>query len=194
MSQEKYIGRDVHQATIAVAVMDAADKVMECRRETQVSTMVELIQRTAHDSVSDLRGRNLGCLVTRSLEPHGRGRVVCDPRQAARLKEGNQSDRIDARKLAEWLRTNQLKPVYHEEHGIRALRERGRSYLTIPQDVTRVRNRIKAPYRGWGTPCRGTHVYAPRQVRGKRQRNRERIPGRGPAPEVDARFISAAAT
>ena len=79
------------------------------------------------------------------------------------MKEGNQSDRIDARKLAEWLRTSQLKPVYHEEHGIRALRERGRSYLTIPQDVTRVRNRIKARYRSWGIPCRGTHVYAPRQ-------------------------------
>jgi len=69
MSQEKYIGLDVHQATIAVGVMDAADKlIMECRRETQASTSVELIQRTARDSVSDLRARNLGCLVTRSLE------------------------------------------------------------------------------------------------------------------------------
>ena len=35
MSQEKYIGMDVHQATIAVAVRDAAGKlIMECRRET----------------------------------------------------------------------------------------------------------------------------------------------------------------
>jgi hypothetical protein len=31
MSQEKYIGMDVHQATISVAVMDAGGKlIMEC--------------------------------------------------------------------------------------------------------------------------------------------------------------------
>ena len=65
------------------------------------------------------------------------------------MKEGNKSDRIDARKLAELLRTNQLKAVYHEEHGMRALKELGRSYLTITKDVTRVMNRIKALYRSW---------------------------------------------
>jgi len=49
------------------------------------------------------------------------------------LKEENKSDRIDARKLAEMLRTNQLKPVYHGEHGVRTLNELGRNYLTITQ-------------------------------------------------------------
>jgi hypothetical protein len=31
------------------------------------------------------------------------------------LKDGNKSDRIDARKLAELLRGNQLHPVYHKD-------------------------------------------------------------------------------
>ena len=36
MSQEKYIGMDVHQATISVAVMDAQGKlIMECLLETK---------------------------------------------------------------------------------------------------------------------------------------------------------------
>ena len=48
------------------------------------------------------------------------------------------------------------------EHGIRALKELGRSYLTITKDVTRVMNRIKALYRSWAIPCAGTSVYAPR--------------------------------
>src|ERR1700676_5042691 len=78
------------------------------------------------------------------------------------MKDGNKSDRIDARKLAEMLRTNQLKPVYHGEHGIRTLKELGRSYLTITKDVTRSMNRIKALYRSWAIPCGGTTVYAPR--------------------------------
>ena len=36
MNQEKYIGMDVHQATISVAVMDSSGKlIMECILETQ---------------------------------------------------------------------------------------------------------------------------------------------------------------
>jgi transposase len=88
--------------------------------------------------------------------------VVCDPRKNALLKDGSKSDRIDAWKLAELLRTNQLTSVYHGEHGMRTLRELGRSYATITKDMTRVMNRIKALYRSWAIPCTGTTVYAPR--------------------------------
>ncbi len=96
------------------------------------------------------------------LKPHVSQLLVCDPRKAALLKEGNKSDRIDARKLAELLRTNQLKPVYHGEHGIRTLKELGRSYLTVTKDLTRTMSRIKSLYRSWAIPCPGTTVQAPR--------------------------------
>ena len=49
------------------------------------------------------------------LNPHVDKLVVCNPRKNALLKDGNKSDRIDACKLAELLRGNQLKPVYHGE-------------------------------------------------------------------------------
>src|SRR5260370_35559578 len=55
-----------------------------------------------------------------------------------------------------------LRPVYHGENGLRTLRELGRSYQTIGKDLTRVMNRLKAVYRGWGIPCAGTRVYAAR--------------------------------
>src|SRR6201988_2129673 len=45
------------------------------------------------------------------LKPHVSRLVVCDPRKNALLKNGNKSDRIDARKLAELLRGNQLRPI-----------------------------------------------------------------------------------
>jgi len=88
------------------------------------------------------------------LKPHVSQLLVCDPRKAALLKEGNKSDRIDARKLAELLRTNQLKPVYHGEHGIRTLKELGRSYLTVTKDLTRTMSRIKSLYRSPFPPWR----------------------------------------
>jgi hypothetical protein len=80
---------------------------------------------------------------------------VCNPRKNSLLKDENKSDRIDARKLAELLRGNQLKSVYHGETGVRMLRELSRSYLTIVKDLSRVMNRLKAVYRSWAIPCAG---------------------------------------
>jgi transposase len=88
--------------------------------------------------------------------------VVCNPRKNALLKDGNKSDRIDARKLADLLRGNQLKPVYHGETGVRMLRELSRSYLTIAKDLSRVMNRLKAVDRSWAIPRAGRDVYYPR--------------------------------
>ncbi len=99
------------------------------------------------------------------LKPHARKIVVCNPRRNALLKEGSKNDRIDARKLAELLYTNMLRPVYHGENGVRTLKELARGYLTISQDVVRVMTRVKALYRSWAIPCSGRQVYAPRHVR-----------------------------
>jgi len=45
MSQEKYIGMDVHQATISAAGMDAHGKlIMECLLETKSVTIVQFLQ------------------------------------------------------------------------------------------------------------------------------------------------------
>ena len=66
MSQEKYIGMDVHQATISVAVMDAqgkADHGMPAGDQGIHDHRVH--PRTAGNSVGDLRGRDLRCLVAR---------------------------------------------------------------------------------------------------------------------------------
>jgi transposase len=163
MSQDKYIGMDVHQATISVAVMDAGGKlIMECLLETKAATIVEFIQGLHGTLAVTFEEGTSAAWLHDLLKPHVSRLVVCDPRKAALLKEGNKSDRIDARKLAEMLRTNQLKAVYHGEHGVRTLKELGRSYLTITKDVTRVMNRIKALYRSWAVPCAGTTVYAAR--------------------------------
>jgi hypothetical protein len=65
--------------------------------------------------------------------------------------------------LASWrilLGTGMLRPVYHGENGLRTLRELAHSYQTIGKDLTRVMNRLKALYRGWGISCAGTQVYA----------------------------------
>src|SRR5213595_753796 len=163
MSQEKYIGMDADQATISVAVMDAGGKlIMECLLETKAATIVEFMEGLHGTLWLTFEEGTSAAWLYDLLKPHVSRLVVCDPRKNARLKDGNKSDRIDARMLAELLRTNQVKPVYHGKHGTRALKELGRSYLTITKDGTRVMNRIKSVYRSWAIPCAGTSVYTRR--------------------------------
>jgi transposase len=163
MSQEKYIGMDVHQATISVAVMDSKGKlIMECILETKAATILEFIHGLRGTVAVTFEEGTSAAWLHDLLKPHVSKIVVCDPRKNALLTDGSKSDRIDARKLTELLRGNQLRPVYHVDHGLRTLRELGRSYLTLTQDLTRVMSRIKALYRSWAIPCSGTRVYATR--------------------------------
>jgi hypothetical protein len=95
----------------------------------------------------------VGSLVERLVEAACGKVLVCNPRKISQLKQGSKSDKIDAHKLADRLRLNDLKPVYHGETGVRLVRELARSYLTIVKDVTPVMSRVKAVYRSWGIPC-----------------------------------------
>ena len=163
MDSTKYIGMDVHKESISIAVMNAAGKiVMECVIETKASMILQFIDGLRGDLHVTFEEGTWAAWLYDLLKPHVTELVVCDPRKNASMKEGNKSDRIDARKLAELLRLNHLNPVYHGEHGLRTLKELVRSYLTITKDLGRVMTRVKAMYRSWAIPCTGKQVYAPR--------------------------------
>ena len=163
MDSAKYIGMDVHKESISIAVMNAAGKiVMECVIETKASMILQFIDGLRGDLHVTFEEGTSAAWLYDLLKPHVTKLVVCDPRKNASMKEGNKSDKIDARRLAELLRLNHLNPVYHGEHGLRTLKELVRSYLTITKDLGRVMTRVKAIYRSWAIPCTGKQVYAPR--------------------------------
>jgi len=158
MNDAKYIGLDVHQSTISVAVLDSSGKlVMEVILETKAET------RGLHGSLHvTFEEGTCAAWLYELLKPHVAQVLVCDPRKNVLGKLKNKNDRDDARELAELLLRNKLEPVYHGEHGLRTLKELARSYLTITRDLTRVMSRLKAIYRSWAIPCAGQQVYAPR--------------------------------
>src|SRR5499425_752122 len=159
----KYIGMDVHKEAIVIAVLNGSGKlVMESVVETQASSILQFIHGLRGELHVTWEEGTWAAWLYDLLQPQVHQVLVCNPRRNALLKEGNKSDQIDARKLADLLRTGMLRPVYHGEHGLRTLRELGRSYQTISQDLNRVMNRIKAVYRSWSIACAGTQVYAPR--------------------------------
>ena len=159
----KYIGMDVHKEATVIAVLNGnGDLVMESIVETKASSLLQFIHGLRGELHVTWEEGTWAAWLYDLLKPHLQQVLVCDPRRNALLKEGNKNDKVDARKLADLLRTGMLRPVYHGENGLRTLRELGRSYQTISQDLNRVMNRVKALYRGWGIACAGTQVYAPR--------------------------------
>ena len=115
-----YVGMDVHQASIVIAVLNGAGKVV---MESIIHTGAE----TVRGFLKQLRGKvyvtfEEGTQATwlyDLVRPLVTEVLVCDPRRNALLKVGNKSDRIDSRKLAELLRSDLLRSVYHEEMGVR---------------------------------------------------------------------------
>jgi transposase len=161
MNSKKYIGLDVHQASISVAVRDSSGKlIMESTIETKAATILEFVAGLEGDLLVTLEEGTGASWLYDLLKPRVAEVIVCDPRKNALLKGGNKNDKVDARKLSELLRAGLLAPVYHGDKGVRTLKELAHSYVTLTKDATRVMNRIKGLYRNWGIPCAGRAVYS----------------------------------
>ena len=165
----KYIGMDVHKEATSIAVLNGSGKlVMESIIETKTITILQFIRGLRGELHVTWEEGTWAAWLYDLLKPRVHEVVVCNPRRNALLKEGSKSDRVDARKLAELLRGGLLRSVYHGENGVGTLRELARSYQTISKDLTRVMNRVKALYRGWGIACAGTHVNPREATRSRR--------------------------
>jgi transposase len=106
----KYIGMDVHKETISIAVMNAEGRlVMESIIETKASTILQFIQGLRGDLHVTFEEGTWAAWLYDLLQPHVSKLVVCDPRKNALLQEGNKSDKIDARQLADLLRSGYLR-------------------------------------------------------------------------------------
>src|SRR6516164_2872393 len=160
-SNIKYIRMDVHKESISIAVRNSVGKVvMESVIETKASMILQFIDGLRGDLQVTFEETTSAAWLYDLLKPHVTKLVVCDPRKNKSMREGNQNDTIDARRLAELLRLNHLNSVYHGDHGLRTLKELVRSYLTVTRDLARVKSRVKAIYRSWAIPGTGKQVYA----------------------------------
>src|ERR1700690_4122566 len=122
MNDAKYIGLDVHQATISAVVLDSTGRlVMESILETKASTILQFIHGLRGSLHVTFEEGTCAAWLHDLLKPHVTKVEVCDPRKNALLKEGNKNDRIDARKLATLLRGGLGCAVYGEGSGVRTL-------------------------------------------------------------------------
>jgi len=155
----KYVGLDVHQATIVAVVRDETGRVI-----ARTILPTEAAALTAF--VGPWRGRvevayeegTQAQWLHDLLRPLVARVVVCDRRAVRR--QGNKSDWRDAEELAAMLQRGAIRSVYHGGGPQQAeLKELTRTYVTLVQDATRVMTRVKALYRARAIPTRGRGVY-----------------------------------
>jgi hypothetical protein len=105
--------------------------VMESVIETKASMILQFIDGLRGDLQVTFEEGTSAAWLYDLLRPNVAKLVVCDPRKNKSMREGNQNDKIDARRLAELLR------------------------LDLTPGVPRPTTRVKAIYRSWAIPCIG---------------------------------------
>jgi transposase len=160
MNQIKYIGMDVHKAMTVIVVLDIAGKVVaEAIIETKGSTILDFLKSQRGELHVTFEEGTQAAWLYDLIHPHVSAVIVCNPSKIVR--HGNKADKIDAKNLAELLRTGALTAVYHGEKSARAVKELALSYISVVADGTRIKNRLKAMFRARGIECNGAGVYDP---------------------------------
>jgi hypothetical protein len=110
----KYIGIDVHKEAMVIAVLNGSGKlVMESIVGTKAGSILQFIPGLQGELHATWEEGTWAAWLYDLLKPHVHEVPDCNPRRNALLKEGSKSDKVDARKLADLLRTGMLRPVYH---------------------------------------------------------------------------------
>ena len=98
------------EATV-IAVRNGSGKlVMESIVETEASSILQFIHGLRGELQVTWEEGTWAAWLYDLVQPQVERVLVCDPRRNALLKEGNKSDKIDARKLADLLRTDTRQP------------------------------------------------------------------------------------
>ncbi len=145
---KRTIGLDAHSQTCTFVVLGESGKILK-------QEVVETHGTSLINFVKLIPGHRLLCLeeggqsewLYHLLTPHVHGLHVVK----GEGKRGNKNDALDAKELADRLRTNRIgTSIYKPPRRAGALRECARSYQCLNRDVTKTKSRIKAAYRRYG--------------------------------------------
>jgi hypothetical protein len=94
MNDAKYIGMDVHTATISAAVGDSSGKlVMEATLETKAETILEFVHGLRGSLQASFEEGTCASWLHDLLKPHVTEVLVCDSRKNALLRAHRQKPR-----------------------------------------------------------------------------------------------------
>ena len=110
MIDTKYVAFDVHKATISVAVINLDGKlVTQAVIHTEANAIRDLLRGLSGPVHLTFEEGSLSQWLYDLARPLVNELLVCNAKQASSV--GNKSDKLDALRLAQFLRAGLLKPV-----------------------------------------------------------------------------------
>ena len=115
----KFIGMDAHSNTCFFVVMNSRGKIVTKRRvKTEEGTLLEFVRSVKGKKTLAFEEGVLSQWLYILLKDEVEELVVCQPNE----HEGAKTDEKDTIQIAEDLRTNRLKSVFHSDHEFMNLR------------------------------------------------------------------------
>jgi transposase len=156
----KYVGLDVHQATTVAAVCEESGRVIaRSKFPTEATALTEFVRGMRGPVQVAFEEGTQAQWLHDLLHPLVERVVVCDRRGTS--SQGHKADQADADQLAELLRRNALRSVYHGSAHLTTLKELARAYQNLVEDSTRVMQRLKAVFRARAILTPGSALYRP---------------------------------
>lgn len=142
-----FIGLDAHSKTSTFAVVDEQGQCTHRQTvdttENNLSYFINQINGERHLTFEE---STISQWLYLQLREHVDELIVCNPVYITR-RPGAKTDFLDALHLAQELRGNHLKPVFHDESHWIQLRVSVSGYLDVVSEITRSKNRLKAVFR-----------------------------------------------
>ena len=162
------IGLDAHSARFFMTAINSQGKTILCTdAETSPENLIAQVCRVNAPRELVVEESHLAQWVKTVLEPYVDRLVVCDPRHNRWIaKDDFCDDRRASAKLAELLRLGAIKEVKHPDDEGAILRSMFLHYNDLNVQITRIKNKIKAVFRGNGIAIKGRKVYS---VKGRQE-------------------------
>lgn len=155
------IAIDVASEVSSVCVLGASGKVrMEEAVGTKVSNFKRIIKGVPRPRQVVFEEGTQAAWLWSELNGICDDVLVCDPRKNRGLSGQFKNDRNDARNLAKRAQAKLLERVWHGGQELRSLREAVRAYQGLTEESTRLKNQLRAVFRGRGIKV-GNKAYTP---------------------------------
>lgn len=170
-----YIGIDCHITTMDFAVVNETGRLVHTERlDTSARNLIAYIKGVKKPRITYIEEGELANWILETCNAYGEKLVITNPKSNQWIsKSGQKNDKADALKLAQLARGTYVQEVYHPVGQRRQFKELMIAYHDTVKSSTRIKNKIKARFRGKGISCSGESVYSKRH----RQEWREKLPG-----------------
>ena len=155
-----FIGVDAHSKTSTFVSVDGKGRQTMVRIvKTSESELLKVVRSLSGKKALVFEESHLSKWLYTLFKSEVDNLVVCDPSYVNR-KQGPKDDYPDTLHLAQQLRGNFLRAVFHEDNFFSELRFEVSAYLDLVRDLTRLKNRYKALFRCEAIETDGSRIYS----------------------------------